>query len=460
MKNQVIYSSLGVYAGPAPSSTGHFIAEDGQINNSWSIITGNNSLVFPLNRVIQTSYSVTPPRTPISHLGDYGAIARPILDPPEIIFNVSYHLMGLINEMRLGLLANIPTSGGDGMAMLYGTGNVSLLSGLYTRDYSPTIELGYYNWPLNCREPKNMFVAVKKDGGDLNDRTSGTILQTLYKNTSVDVYGFGDCYLRSYNCSASVGQIPTVSIEMSSTNIEVYSSGLCCDIPSVNPITYNIRSGTKFSIPNNFEGAGLPTVMLPRDISLSIKQRSNNSANLTDALADFTDLKIQSFNFNFNLNRSPLYSLGTKIPYDQKITVPVISKLDFNSFMGDSKAGSLASLVRRDEEYDISIRLNYQNRSFFDGVGICYNFFGAKLDNISSSSSISSRQSFNMSFSTQLDPKGVNNGVFMTGYLGIPNGPTDLVYLSDDFDGGGIDILLMENGDLFLLGMTGYRLLY
>ena len=462
MKTQVLYSSLGVFVGPAPSNTGHFITSDGTVNNNWNTTTDNNSLVFPLKRVISSSFSIDPQRIQISNLGNFGTIARPILNNAQIKLNVDYYLMGLINEMRVGLLANVNTNGGIGEPLLSESGRFSILSGLYTRDYSTTYDFEYYKWPLKCREPKNLFIAAKKDGLDLNDTTSGTNLSTLYKNTTVDVYGFGDCYLESYRCSAAYNQIPTVSLGFSANNLELYSSGLCCDIPSVIPTTYDIRSGTKFSIPNTFEGTGLPTVLIPRDISLTIKQRSNNSTQLTDLIVDFNDIKIQNFDFSFNLNRSPMYSLGAKIPYDQKITIPIISELNIKTFPGDSKAGSLVSLIKRDEPYDISIRMSYQNKNQFTGVGICYEFIGAKFGGASSSSSIGSRQDFNLKFETQLNPISTSYGLFMTGYLGIPNSPTDIVYLADSFFSNTmpVDNLLMQNGDLFWLNTSGYRILY
>jgi len=458
MRNQIIYPHLGVYAGPAPSHTGHFIGGDGAINNSWDSVN-NGSLVFPLKRVIESSYSISCPRINISNLGEFGTISRPMLNETQVQLNINYLLMGLINEMRLGLLANVPL-GISGQSLIYGTGNVSPISGLYSRDYSVTNELGYINWPLVSREPRNMFIAIEKTNVEFNSQSAGSTLQNLYNNTNIDVYGFGDCFLSSYSCSASVSDMPTVSIGMTASNVEVYSSGLCCDIPSVIPATCDTRSGTKFSIPNNFEGSGLPTVMIPKDISLSIIQRSNSSTQLSNLLFKSSELKIQGFNFNFDLPRSPLYSLGARLPYDKKIQMPVICNLNINSIAGDSSAGSLANLVKNDEKYDISIRLNYQVKSLFTGVGICYNFIGARFNDGVSSSSLSSRQNFNYSFSVPMSPEDSVNGFFMTGYLGIPFGQTEDVLLSDDFDGGGIDVLLMEDDSPFSIGATGYRLLY
>jgi hypothetical protein len=193
---------------------------------------------------------------------------------------------------------------------------------------------------------------------------------------------------------------------------------------------------------------------------LSIKQRSNNSENLTDLLLNYTDVKIQSYNFDLNLNRSPLYGVGYKFPLDKVLTTPIIGSLNFSLLPGDSKEGSIVSLIKRDEDYDISIRLNYQRGSLFNGCGICYDFISAKFNGFDSNLTISERQNNNLSFTFELDPLATTKGMFITGYLGIPNSGTSVIYLGDEFDYGGTDNLLFQNDDLFVLNMSGYKLLY
>jgi len=67
-----------------------------------------------------------------------------------------------------------------------------------------------------------------------------------------------------------------------------------------------------------------------------------------------------------------------------------------------------------------------------------------------------------LSFSTELYPNRTDVGIFMSGLLGVTNPlNTGINYLSDEFDGGGLDIILFQNGDLFVLTSgQGYRLLY
>jgi len=462
LKTQIIYNQIGCYSTNALSYSHHFISENGNLNSD-VYGSGNYSLIFPLNRITSATFSFgADNRQNISHLGDLGTIKRPILNNQEINLSINYYLMGLVNEARIGLNVNTPS--GDYLTgpMLYGTGRKSPIYGYYSRDANLSNETEF-GFPFIQREPRNLFFAINKDALDHNEITSGTTILNSYRNNDVNVLGFGDAYLTSYSCSAGIGQIPNVTANFVCNNVEMYGSGLDCPLPSVNTQTYNINSGYKFSIPNNFQGTGLPTVLLPRDIILSIKQRSNNSEDLTDLFLDYADIKIQKFDFNFSLARNSLYSIGHKFPLDRTIQFPVISDLNIDLLPGDNKAGSLVSLIKRDEEYDISIRMNYQaNNHSFNGTAICYEFIGAKFNEFGSDISIQNRQSNTLSFTTELDPLNTTRGLFITGYLGIPNTPTDVSYLIGDFDfdGNSDDMLLFESLDLFTLRIGGYNLLY
>jgi hypothetical protein len=459
-KTQIIYNQIGAYSTNALSNSYHFISENGNLNSDWAA-TGNYSLIFPLNRVTSAAFSFEPNRTNISHLGDLGTIARPVLDNTEINLSINYYLQGLINDVRIGLYCNIPSGDSFTGPMLFGTGKKSPIYGYYSRDTARSSE-SELAFPFIQREPRNLFFGIQKDTFDFNRTNSGTTLSTSYRNTDVDCLAFGDCFLTSYSCSAGVGQLPNVSAGFVCNNVEMYSSGTDCIIPSINTRTYNINSGYKFSLPNNFQGTGLPTVLLPQDITLSIKQRSNNSENLTDLFLDYTDIKIQNFDFNFTLNRTPLYSIGAKFPLDKPIQFPVICDLNFNFLPGDNKASSLVSLIKRDENYDVTIKLNYQRGALFNGTAVQYEFLGAKFKGFDNNISISERQNNSLSFTTELDPLNTTRGLFITGYLGIPNYPTDISYLLGDFnfDGTADDNLLFQTLDLFALSIGGFRLLY
>lgn len=450
-----------MFAGPAPSTGYHFIGADGALNDDYINTSDNFSLVFPLNRITSVSYSIETQRTNISHLGNLGTLKRPILEHTDVNLNFTYFLMGLCNEARLGFYMNIPS--GDPLLgpFMYGSGRVCPILGFYSRDFSRTDDISGFNWPLQYRDARNIFVAVRKDNFDFNNFT-GVIDNTgYYYSDDIYVYGFGDCYLNSYNCSVGVNQLPNVSVNYTCNNVEIYSHGSGQDTPSINSINQNINSGRKFSIPSTFQGSGLPTVLLPSDISLSIKQRSNSSEDLTDNFVDFTDIKIQSLNFGFNLNRKPLYALGYKYPLDRIPTFPITCDLDFDCIVGDPKAGSMVSLLKRDDEYDITIKLSYQQKDgSFQGTAIQYDFIGAKFKNFDSNVSINQRENARFGFTNELNPNDTTKGFFISGYLSLLSFNLNEILLSLSSFIPSVEYLLTENSEKFLLSARKTRLIY
>lgn len=456
-KSQVIYNQVGLFVGPAPSSGYHFLDTYGNQRNVSGILGENYNLVFPLNRVNGISYSIEPPIENISQLGSFGAVARPILDNTDVNLNIKYNLMGLVNEARIGMYVNTPSGDLITGEFRYGTGRICPISGFYTRDMDNSHSPDTLNWPLAYRDARNIFVAARKDSLSFNsthgDAWSGLDYQAYQ---DIFVYGFGDCYLNSYKFDISVGTPPSVSIDYTCNNIEVYGSGSGLDIPSISPGNQNLRSGIKFNIPDNFQGSNLPTVLLPSDISLDIRQRDSDSIDLDNSIVDFKDIKIQNFSFNFNLNRKALYGVGYKYPTDRVVTFPVECDVSFNCVAGDGKSGSLSNLIRYDRDYDITMQLNYQQgNDIFTGLAVEYEFLGSKFNGLNSDVSISEKKLTQFNFTTELSPHKNNQGLFIRGYLGLTRTPSfDEIFLgaSGTPPGDPVKILLTPTSDSILVG--------
>lgn len=440
-KNQVIYNQKTLLVGPAPSTGFHSIAQDGALNDEPPSAT-NRSLLFPIQRVNSFSYSYSLPRVNIQQLGDAGIIKNPILNNNEIELNFSYYLMGLVNEVRMGLSANIPSGNNQTGRFLYGTGRVPVISGLMDRGYDRSNET-IFRWPLSSREPKNIFLLAGKDSLDVND-TSGSIYS---KNGNYHTYGFGDCYLKSYSTTASVGAIPQAQMNLVCNNINVYD-GVSGYIPSVNSKDFSKNSLRKFYVPNNFESTGLPTVLLTKDISLSIKE-SNGDSNLNNIGYNFNDIKLQSYNISFDFDREPLIGVGHSYPVDRPINLPTFVNVSFDAIVGDSLSGSVVDLIKNDVDYDITIKLSYRSNSYFSGVAIQYDVLKAKFNGFNDSISIDSRDKVSFSFAAEMKNNDTTKGLFLSGYLGILSNKTgDSYLLADDFYGlGSSSYLVTEDGN-------------
>lgn len=446
-KLYTIYNQVGLFVGPSPSWTGHFLNPFGQpVNNDNPDL--NSNLVFPLNRVQSVNYGFSKTYSDIKSLGAYGTIARPTLIQPNINLSFSYYLMGLINEARLGFLVNQP-SGVTGQPLYGQSTNVCPISGFLDRTYQPSNDTPI-RWPLSTREPKNIFVATNEAFDDLNDYKTGN-----YKSAGVDVFAFGDCYLNSYKSSASVSQIPIVTVDYICNNIETYNYASGKNIPSINPKDGSVWNGNNFNLPNNFQGSGLPTVVLPSDMIISLvsvpsgdylsaivnnvnvpvldvygdKINLTQDSDSVDLPISINDVKLQSYNIDLNLNREPLYNIGYKFPMDRRINFPVFCNLDFSMIVGDIATGSIAKFFTKDRKWDITIQLNYQVHQLFTGAAIIYKFLGSKFNNLSIEDGIGKLRTANMSFTTELNPNINTKGFFMSGILGVTTSPSSQIVL-------------------------------
>lgn len=433
-KNRVIYNVLGLFAGPCPSSGNHFLTTEGVTTNVDDTDLAIN-LVFPIHRVNQASYGFSIPRTDLRSLGYAGNIARPSLQPPNVSLSFSYYQMGLINEARLGFVFNRPSGETSSSPPIYGTGRVIPISGFLDRSYSGSIETSI-GWPLTTRDSRNIFIATREDGEDLNDRDSNT----HYKSTGVNVYSFGDCFITNYTTTASVGAIPQASVQFTCNNIEYYNYSSGKNIPSVSPRDFSIISGKLFNLPTNFEGSisntGLTSVVLPGDISLSITK--NNGLEMINLPFDINDIKIQSYQIDMSLDREPLLNLGYKLPMDRLINLPAFVNLDIEAIVGGNQTGSLATYLSSESqsEYDIKIKLNYKPYKRFNGTAIEYLFLKSKLNNISITDIIGRNRLVSLSFTSEMNQNKLNDGFYISGQLGVyvTKSPLGGILLGDDFN--------------------------
>lgn len=453
-RNRIIYNQAGLFVGPSPSDSYTYLTSDGVLVNSLNLATFN--LTYPLLRINNISYGFNPNRIDVKHLGDFGTIARPIVSSPDVNLSINYYQQGLINEARLGFLFNYPTSGVVGATPLYGTGRVCPISALVDRQFNRGIdnEIGY---PLTTRDSRNIFVATKTDTLDLNSRAG---LASDFSNSKMDTYAFGDCYITNYRTRAAIGEFPECSVDFVCGNLVYYTGCSGLNIPSVNPQNKTIRSGIIFNLPNNFEGTGNPTVLLPKDINVTLSLYDGTNLLNNNLPISFNDIKIQSYDISLDFNRENLYCLGYKLPLDRRINDPIYANINFSVIVGDTNTGSLIDHVTQDEEYNINIKLNYQPRQLSGITAINYDFIGAKFNGINFSEAINQRRMATFSFTSELNVNSIAKGFFISGQLGIPTGsvPNDSVLLVEDSN-----TLVYEGGDGttgVLIDIMGSKLLF
>lgn len=340
------------------------------IYQSEALFVGGTGEASPkqLNRVQSANYSFEVSRQDINQYGQLAAIDRIILEQPTVNFDFSYYLNSGENEKSIGL--SLATGSG-----VLATQGVAALSGILT----------------DSKDTNNYYILTVGEGKDANvDGKSGG-----------KVIGIGNGFLSSYSMEASVGNIPTVSINGEGMNMRFYAGTDAQTLPTINPEDGTSVAGT-FTIPTPVSGEGY-SALRPGDVDLTI-------AGSTGVVA--TDLKIQKASIKFDLGRDPIQKLGSRFAFTREIKFPVTVSMSIDAIMGDIQAANLADVINNDAaKYNLQIKINKPNT---DTEAVSYVLRGAKLDSQDFSTSIGDNKSVTMNWSAQIGgPNDQVGGLFI-----------------------------------------------
>jgi hypothetical protein len=361
-RNRVIYQSEALYAGPSPATGNHFSAGNVGTNN-----------VNQLQRVQTCNYSFNIARTDVNQFGELAAIDRVILESPTVSLDFSYILGSLVNEDVLGFA---PLDSFD----------VTCISGILNK----------------TQDERNYFIRTTAEGADAKGVGSGVANQ--------NVIGIGNGFITSYSTEASVGNFPTVTVNVEGLNMQFDAGVTGNHIPAVIPTDGSKITGKLYALPNYVSDIGSTTVgalsaLRPGDITFDLGQVQGG--------VTIADAKIQSYTLSFDLAREPLQKLGSKFAFAREITFPVTVNLSIDAQVGDLTTGSLADIITNDRDYDLQINLKHP----VSGTNqVSYRLEKAKLDSQEFSSSIGANKSVTLNFSSQIGGPGqTDRGLFMSG---------------------------------------------
>ena len=292
-------------------------------------------------------------------------------------------------------------------------------------------------WPLTTKDKRNIFISISEDKENQNlnlyedfsnaDDQSYIARSADKKSRTNRTIGFGNCYLASYNQNASVGSFITAEVNYIGENMLFQMSGSGVNTPYVNPKTYETNTGIKFNIPSELDSKNPIAALQPGDINMNINS-SGYGLNLND-------VKIQGYQFGFEFARENMDAIGYKLPIDREINLPLIINLSVDMIVGDQQYDDLASLIREDADYNVSISCKNscvydpsfawtgQNQSSefekrFENA-FNYQFFNCKFDGISYANQIGGRKTAKLNFTTEVDTENYNKGMQASGILGI-----------------------------------------
>lgn len=291
-RNRVIYQSEALYVGPTHATNGV------KLNHT----TTN---VHQIQRVQSANYSFNLERQDVNQFGELAAIDRVILSAPTVSLDFSYLVANLYNESGLGF-----TTMGDAAATSY----VSCIKGILDK----------------TTDEKNYFIKTVKEGNDekgidpdpLKDGFAAGIM-------GQSTIGIGNGFITSYTAEGSVGNFPTATVNVEALNMVIQSGVSGIYVPSVEPadgtkITdYTVVLPTGNSHPATLSHHGgnalQNSTLRPGNITLSIVDTDSaitshfGVGTYDDMGVLLNDAKIQSYNISFDLGRTPLEKLGSKI---------------------------------------------------------------------------------------------------------------------------------------------------
>lgn len=393
-RNRTIYQVESLFVGPSPATGTHFYNNNHQQGSN----PVSGSLIRELHRVQSANYSYNISYEDVNQYGELAAIDRVQLEPPTVSLDFNYLSANLQNEANLGFTI----SSGSW---------VSCISGMLAK----------------VEDEKNYFIRTVDEGADVaynGDLSEGTVI------------ALGNGFLSSYSAEGSVGNFPTVSVNVEALNMNWDSSPSGQSIPAVNPVNGAAITAYKYQLPNGISSAtgvygttygtthhdalaaagdtnmGI-TVLRPGDITVSIYDTGTTTA-YNDGGATISDWKLQSYNMSVDLSREPLQKLGSKYAFSREISFPLQATCSLTADVGDMTAGSLVTLLNNDQAYDVVIDI-VKNGTTTDSA-VQYQLRNAKLESQDFSSSIGSNKSVTMNFVTQIGgPTQTSVGMFMSG---------------------------------------------
>lgn len=362
-RNRIIYQSEALYAGPSPATGDHFSAGN----------VGAN-LVNQLHRIQTANYSFNIARTDVNQFGELAAIDRVILESPTVSLDFSYILNSLANEELLGFGP-------------LDTDQVSCISGILNK----------------TADERNYFIRTVAEGTDALNVGTGAANQ--------NVIGIGNGFITSYSTEASVGNFPTVTVNVEALNMAFDAGVTGNNIPAVLPADGSKITGKEYSLNpvSSSVGANAVSALRPGDITIDLGAFDTDNVGGTKV----SDAKIQSYTLSFDLAREPLQKLGSKFAFAREITFPVTVNLSVDALVGDLTTGNLADLITTDKNYDLAVTLKHPTTS---ATQVKYFLKRAKLDSQEFSSSIGDNKSVTLNFSAQIGgPNQNDRGLMMSG---------------------------------------------
>jgi hypothetical protein len=371
-RNRVIYQSEALYVSKNINSTG--VTEHAQ-----------------LRRVQSANYNFSIDRQDVNQFGQLARIDALVLKSPTVALDFSYYPTDGYNEKVLGFYVQTGSQAEGNFA----SGQMAGSSG------------------------QNFYIVTSEEGTDLN--TLGGVTALSGKNA----IAIGNGFLSNYTFNASVGNLPTVSVNIEGLNIKSSAisgkaignfTGNLVLAPTINPVEGTELTLTGY-LPNPSEATGttVTSALRPGDITLGFGDYT--LANATGAPISVLNgdggLNVQNASLSIPLSRTPIERLGSRFAFARVVDFPIIATLNVSAIVNEVQAKSLAGMLNDNSKRDISLTIKKPGGS---DNALVFKFKGSQLKSESFSSSIGANKTVDLVFTTQVGgPTDTSNGVYLSG---------------------------------------------
>lgn len=362
--------------------------------------------IAQLHRVQSANYGFNVTRQDINQFGNLARIDSIILEAPTVNLDFTYYLHDGTNERLLGFVTGATSTG------LTSATNNSFLSGLLNTDTvsTPLVTAVGGGHTISGR---NYFIFTSPEGTDANGATITGI------SANANTIGIGNAYVTNYTVEAAVGSLPTVSVSLEGSNINVVS-GSSGTVPGI-VIETSATGNLQFQLPDAVTGSVAVSALRPGDIYMSLQEGL-----LTDLPAGDTSntaAHIQSFSIEVPIGRTTLQRIGNNFGYTKVVDFPLEVTVNVSANVADLKDGAggaaganLMNLLTNDS----SKTLTFQFGDSAKTSRIAYTVKGCKLVSENFSSSIGDNKTVDLVFTTQIGgPTDSLNGVFVGPTAGL-----------------------------------------
>lgn len=373
-KNRVIYAAEAVYVSPSPGTGALFFSGNSGAN-----------LVSQLYRVQSANYGYNIARQDVNQFGELAAIDRVILVQPSVNLDISWLQNNFVNERNLGF---------------------TISSGVYSTAIS-----GMLN---KTSDEKNYFIKTVGEGVDAVGQPVGTNAFS----TNEAIIAIGNGFMNSYTSEASVGNFPKASVSVEGLNINFDNPATISGTPALNPTDGTPVGSWFYRLPATTSDSGSVanlgiSVLRPGDITVTIAASAGGAA-MTEGGSLFSDAKLQSYQLQIPLSRTPLLKLGNKYAFSREVNFPINTTINLTANVGDlATNGSLTGTVNNNTDYNITVNMNQPGTST---TAIQYVIRNANLVSQNFTSSVSNSKTVTWQF---MSPLGGNSstgvGIFFSG---------------------------------------------